>query len=201
MTQLRFEAPLQWPTWLTPTPRASQRNDHGFPDTTLEGAIGFLDEELLGMRSGGVLFLDIEQPTVERLRKKSGSRTGACLHFKHLGKSYVIACDRWQAPEHNIYALHLAIRHLRGIERWGVAPMPMLLSGFETGAAAHAVMASPAGDHLPWMEALGLGPTATLDDAVAIYHRRAKQVSHDSHALAKLNMIIEEARAYFAGKT
>jgi hypothetical protein len=181
------------------TPRGSQRSDHGFPPSlTLGESIGYLEQEISELHASGTLSLDVEQPLIERLRKKVGSRTGACLQLKHHGRNYALACDRWLAPEHNIYALHLALRQWRNMERWGIGNMPVLLEGF---APDHATaVTGRTGALQSWMEAMGLGPTATLDDAVAVYHRRAKQTSHDSEALTRLNLMMDEARAYFAGR-
>lgn len=197
MSHLSFKAPLNWPEAMLATPRNQQRGDHGFPALSLMESIQYLDSELADMTiTSAVLFSDIEQPLIERLRKKVGSHTGACLHFKYSGRAYVLACDRWQLLEHNIYALHLTLRQWRSIERWGIGNLSTLLAGFEVDRMPDAAEGQT-GVAEPWMEALGLGPTATLDDAVAVYHRRAKTVAHDSEELAKLNSLMEEARGYF----
>jgi hypothetical protein len=180
--------------------RNQQRSDHGFPTPlALVDAITYLEQEMQALNiTSGILFLDIEQPMVERLRKKTGSRTGACLHIKYQGKGYVLACDRWQTPEHNIYALHLAFRQWASMERWGVGSVPLLLHGFESERVPETglMMDESAMDN--WMLALGLGPTATLEDAVAVYHRRAKQSAQDPEMLSRLNALMDEARAHFA---
>lgn len=196
MSRLRCESPLNWPDGQPATPRASQRNDHGFQGTlSLEESIGYLDDELSGLQSNAVLSLDVEQPLSGRLRKKTGSRTGAALHLKYHGRNYVVACDRWQTVEANVYALHLALRHWRNMERWGIAAFPVLLKGFEPGQRHTAdIQEEPA---LSWMQGLGLGTTATLEDAIAVYHRRAKQAARDSDALVQLNQMMEQARAHF----
>lgn len=197
MTQLTFAAPLAWPPGQPVTPRGAQKADHGFPPhLTLEEGVAFLDQELAEMGSTGVLHLDIEQPLVPRLRKKVGSRTGACLHLRYMGGAYVIACDQWQTIAHNVYALHLGLRQWRNIERWGLGGLDKLLAGMEAGAIARAAAGTTGGNG--WMEGLGLGPTATLDDAVAVYHRRAKQAAQDGAALTDLNRFMEEAREYFS---
>ena len=201
MAKLHYESPLAWPEGLGITARANQKNDHGFvADLALEKALGFLAEETADARfESATLFLDIEQPLVERLRRKVGNRSGACLKLKCHGQPYALACDRWQQVEHNIYALHLALRQMRNIERWGVGSLPALLHGFGANVVFSSAEAAPS--HLPlqpWMEALGLGATATLDDAIAVYHRRAKAAQRNSDELMHLNLWMEEARAHFA---
>lgn len=200
MAALRFESPLVWPEWLPSTPRASQRRDHGLAtQITLTESINFLEMEIQELGASAVMFTDIEQPTIERLRKKVGSRTGASLQMRYHDKTYVFACDRWTTLEHNIYVMHLAIRQWRNIERWGIGSMDVLIKGFASNIDV--VSAAVLDKTMPeWMHALGLGPTSTLDDAIAVYHRRAKQVAHDSEALSKLNILMEEVRAYFAAR-
>lgn len=204
MSTLRFESHLNWPDWLPVTSRVNQRGDHGLTaDITLTDSIGYLQQELQDMPASGVLSLDMDQPLVERLRRKTGSRSGVALTLRYNERSYTLACDKWLTLEHNIYALHIALRQWRSIERWGVAPMGVLLYGFQGSGLNTADMqtaASVSESNHHWMAALGLGPTATLEDAIAVYHRRAKQAAQDSDTLAKLNIVIEDARNYFASK-
>ncbi len=201
MSNLRFEAPLVWPAAIPSIPRNQQRNDHNFAPLTLETSIAYLEEELNDIPCKATLFLDIEQPTVERLRKKVGSRTGASLQLRMEGREYALTCDRWQLVEHNIYALHLALRQWRNMERWGVGTLAQLLHGFESGVL-QSVAGEAGGFTIPaWMEELGLGATSTLDDAIAIYHRRAKAISGNTEALMNLNILMDDVRAYFAHKT
>ena len=201
MTQLRFEAPLSWPEGLPATLRSSQRTDHGFSaQISLQQAVGYLAEEMQDDRfHAAILSMDIEQPLVDRLRRKVGNRTGACLQLKYNSKTYVIGCDRWLTLEHNVYAISLAIRHWRNMDRWGIGSLAALLSGFEAHVNEVTNTTTTSTSIVPeWMEALGLGPSATLEDAVAVYHRRAKMVADDSQALTKLNLVMHDARAYFA---
>lgn len=202
MVHLTFEAPLEWPKDIRPTPRASQRNDHGFaPHILLAQSINYLEQELEALKANGKLLLDIEQPLIDRLRKTIGNRTGACLQFRYRSKGYVLACDRWDTVEHNVYALHLALRHWRNLERWGIGELPRLMYGFEDSVMGiGAIQDSYDTKLLSWMEVLGLGPTCTLDDAIAVYHRRAKQVADDTQALTRLNMLMDEVRVYFNGR-
>jgi hypothetical protein len=203
MSILQFESPLQWPQGMPITARTALRSDHGFPESlAIEEAIHYLEEEVAGLATQrAALSLDIENPLSPRLRKKTGNRQGVSLHFKWQGKAYVLACDRWLNTEHNIYALHLAIRQWRNIERYGISPMQTLLMAFEVDRMPE--MDIGASDHslAPCLEAFGLAATATLEDAIAVYHRRAKAIAHDNDALTRLNTQMEEVRHYFADKT
>ncbi|MBI1236933.1 MAG: hypothetical protein GC188_09655 [Alphaproteobacteria bacterium] len=172
---------------------------------SIEESIRFLEQEIQHLGCNATLSLDVEQPNVERLRKKVGSRTGASLQLKFPQDNYVIACDTWQLIEHNIYVLHLAIRQWRNMEKWGIAPLPVLMHGFTppmVSGSVSGISGEKQDWNLPdWMEQLGLGPTATLEDAQAIYHRRAKQYAQDTDALAQLNIMMEDVRAHFAKKS
>lgn len=195
---LRFSSPLNWPEWIPVTPRAGQRTDRNFaPPMKLEESIAFLEEEIGAINCNAILSLDIDQPTSERNRKKVGNRTGAALQLRFPFGNYVLACDTWLTMENNIYALHLAIRQWRNMERWGVGTLPVLLKGFEPGVQTTVLTQAPEWNMPEWMEYLGLGPTATLDDAQAVYHKRAKQLAQNSDALTRLNINMEEARAHF----
>ena len=198
MIPLAYESPLKWPDSRPVTPRTGQRADHQFSQAlTLDESLNFLLEELKEIPAQKLtLSTDMSDISSERLRKRAGVRSGACLYMKWGGKQYALACDRWQKLEHNIYTLHLTLRQLRNVERWGVAPLAVLLHGMELGSIIQPGLeqstASPSAAE--WMTALGLGPTATLEDATAIYHRRAKTLSANETALTQLNLIMEEAR-------
>lgn len=204
MAQLQFDAPLSWPHWVPVTPLAYRQTDRDFaPSVTLKKSIEFLQQEIDALGCPARLSLDVENPLSERA-KKVGSRPGAVLHLDYMGNDYVIACDKWQQMAHNIYAIHLAFRQWRNMERWGVAPLAVLLDGFSAqkevqhkSTSINAKQsASPAGTSS--LAKLGLASSATLDDAQAVYHRRAKKVADDSDALAELNNVMEGVRAYFA---
>jgi hypothetical protein len=196
---LKYTAPLSWPLSIPATPRAQQRTDHGFDlNFSIAEAVEYLERELVEF---GITGLDVEQPAIERLRKKVGSRTGACLTLKVQGAEYLLTCDRWQNIEHNVYALHLALRQWRNMERWGIGSLHQLLHGFtanKSSAASAGVKSAKSTGTMLWMDALGLGPTATLEDAIAVYHRRAKAIAQDTEALSRLNSIMDDARQYFS---
>lgn len=205
MARLEFSAPLNWPSWVPVTPLVYRKNDRNFaPPMKLEESIRFIEDEINEIGCNGTLSLDIAHPLNERLYKKIGSRVGAVLQLDYMDSRYLIACDAWQQMEHNIYAIHLALRQWRNMERWGIAPLAVLLHGFTdqkmpAAPAKHSKSANAKTED--WMYAMGLGPTATLDDLEAVYHRRAKKCAHDTDALVKLNITMEAARAYFAKKS
>ena len=199
---LSYKYPLNWPSYIPATALRQQRSDNGFStNMTLSDVLLFLDEELssAGIKQA-VLYSDYEQINIERLRKKIGNRTGTCLHIKYRERNYIIACDRWQKLDHNIYALHLAFRQWANMEKWGIANMSILLTGFAIDSNDSITFAKEIEGNDDCLQFFGLGATATLDDATAIYHRRAKTIASNEDELVKLNQAMDEVRKYFANK-
>lgn len=208
---IKYLFPLKWPSNVPVIPLMKQRNDSGFsPNISLTDAVRFLEEEvdLAGIKLA-TLYTDYEQVNVERLRKKLGSRTGAYLVLKHFDREYHITCDRWQKLEHNIYAMHLAIRNWINMEKWGIGSLDQLMSGFSRSRASDSANANTnqavnnnrrKGDIPDCLTIFGLGETATIDDATAIYHRRARALADDEEKLLELNQTMEKIRSYLAPK-
>ncbi|MEZ5690936.1 MAG: hypothetical protein R3D71_04635 [Rickettsiales bacterium] len=196
-----YKAPLSWPESIPVTKPVNQSSDSDFStDLTVSETIEFLNEEI--EKSGiaqVVLYCDVEQPHVERLRKKVGKRTGVCLHVKHYERGYIITCDRWQRLEHNIYAIHLLFRQWNNMVKWGVGSLSKLMAGFEADRAPESIYSDNNIAIDECLKEFGLGANATLEDATAIYHRRAKQLADDNDKLTALNLQMDRIREYFAG--
>jgi hypothetical protein len=198
---LQYQSPLKWPSYVPAVPLNKQRNDSGFsPNLNLNDALRFLDDEANAMGiAQATLYTDFEYINVERLRKKIGNRTGACLQIKYMGREYILTCDRWQKLEHNIYVLHLAFRNWCSMEKWGIGSVAALMAGFETDRT-HEDMQNVE-KIAKCLSDFGLGNSATLDDATAIYHRRARAMANDEEQLQKLNQSMESIRAYFSNNS
>jgi hypothetical protein len=200
---LHYRSPLSWPESIPVTPLMKQRSDNGFsPNITLTDATNFLKEEIdaAGIAQA-TLYLDVEQPNIDRLRKKVGSRTGACLHIRYRDLSYIITCDRWQRTEHNVYAMHLVLRQWCNMEKWGIGSLPALMAGFEINYENAVFSPDATTENIEeCLKNFGLGANATLEDATAIYHRRAKAFSNDNEQLVQLNIAMDQIRNYFSKK-
>ncbi len=202
MPDIRYEYPVKFPHGWTPTPPSGRIFNTGFPRTlVLNEAIRYLEEEIRHYPfTAAIVYTNFQHLTNERLRKKVGNDTAAVtLAIKAYGREHMIACDHWQTLDHNMYAIHLALRAMRNFEEWGVATQSYALSLFSGNITmkdiAHEL--DEDGYGLPgWMMALGLGPTASIEDANAVYRRRAKELAHDEDALLELNQAIEEARRH-----
>jgi len=45
--------------------------------------------------------------------------SGIAIYFKLNGDNKVMACDKWDRAEHNLWALYLSVQAIRGLDRWG----------------------------------------------------------------------------------
>lgn len=203
MADIRYEYPLKLPSGWTTTPPSVRAFNTAFPRIlTLADSLRFLEEEIREFPfTAAVVYTNYQHVTNERLRKKVAiDVAGASVLLKCYGREHMIACDHWQQTEQNLYAIHLALRAVRNLEDWAIATRSYALSLFSGNLAVkESAREDSGGDgtHLPqWMQNLGLGPTATIEDANAVYRRRAKELEGDEEALLRLNQYIEEARKH-----
>ena len=57
---------------------------------------------------------------------------GIVAYFELKGNQKAMACDKWDLPEHNIWAIYLSVQAIRGLERWGGSDfLDGLFSGFK----------------------------------------------------------------------
>lgn len=202
MQNIEYKYPLSWPQNWDRTPSKSRTLNSGFKNNmSLSEAIRFLEDETANFNGANsfILYCDVENLSSERLRRKLSDDSGVCLTFKYGQGHYAIACDKWFSLEHNIYALHLIVRSMRNIERWGVGSVPRALFGYlqdnpSIGNNAQAVASALAASEMPkWQALLGLGSTATIEDAKAVYRRKMKLAINDEERMRELNLAMEEA--------
>ncbi len=199
--------PLRWPAHLSRSQSFERGVNTGFnSNMSLADAVQFLQEEVEALGAESALLLtDYENLMSERLIRKAGSDTGAVLKLTIDRQDYDLACDRWLSLEHNIYALHLALRSWRNMAtNWGIADYARLLAGFTHNGTAHvggnqAVANSGDAQAEEWRSLLGLGPTATVEDAQAVYRRRAKIAADNPEELMRLNLAMDAARKALGG--
>lgn len=198
MVILKFSYPLLWPNGYPRTEKWAKSVNQSFKiGLTMQEALTFLYDELKELGANkAMLYTDYENIEHPRNIRRIGSDNGAALRVEIQGHIYQLACDRWVAVEQNIYALHLALRNLRSIVLWGVGNIENVFGGYTAGNGAQPSVACS--DVAPvameeWRQILGLGPTATLDDAQAVYRRRAKNFANNQEELMKLNLAMDEA--------
>lgn len=130
---MQFEYPLQWPPQ-QPKTKAQQRSRFGNVSIYRASEELFRELELLGAKN-----LVISSNLQQRMRGDgflSNQRveyTGIAIYFNLNGDGKVMACDRWDRVEHNLWALKLSIDAIRGLERWGGSEF---LDGLFTGFKA-----------------------------------------------------------------
>lgn len=200
---VHYVAPLQYPSEYTLVPPHSRRHDHGFPaDISIDKALVYLEEELQQLKVDTIrVYSSYEHIKNERTRKRITNDSAVCCELVVDRKSYFMLSDKWFGVEHNLYALHLTIRHMRMVEKWGVSNFVHLLGSFSKGTknVAPVSAGAPGNFAAEWMQILGLGPTATLEDANATYRSRAKIAAQRGEDITDLNHAIEEARKNLSG--
>ncbi len=199
MAEIGYDHPLKLPPNWTVTPLTSREFCRQFPaNIELDDAIRFLEDEItaLGM-TAPVIYTNSIALNNPRLRKIDTRLSGVTIQFGTGKNTAWLACDKWQSLEQNLYALHLTIRALRNIESWGIAPAYFIIQAISTENTATGYSSSTghSTSQIPdWMAFLGLGHTAELEDANAVYRRRAKTIAGDEDALIQLNQAMDEAR-------
>lgn len=131
---INFEFPLQWLPQQTRTkyPKLAQFGRHSASRAGDElaselkrlGAKNCIISSNLQRRArGGGFYAD----------QKNIEDAGVVVYFDLKGTGKAMACDKWDKPEHNLWALFLSVQAIRGLERWGGSE---LLDGLFTGFMA-----------------------------------------------------------------
>ncbi len=194
MVAIRYEYPLKLPKNWTSTPPGQRNFNSNFPRTlTLLEAIRFFEDEINRLNAdGAICYSNYQNLSNERLRKKIGNDSGISLMLKTTKGSFFIACDKWSLPEQNIYALHLTLRAIINIDEWGVMNVRQTLHAFP--AEGSLLLQEQISKQPEWMTLLGVGPSATLDDAHALYRHKVKQCGNNEEELMRLNLAMDEAK-------
>lgn len=198
MSQIRYEHPFKAPKGWLSTPQNLRSHHTSFSrNIGINEAVKFLEDEIRALDSGlAVVYSYYEHLNTERLRKKISIDSSISLAIKRHGQTMMFACDKYYFIEHNIYSMHLALRQIRGLEELGITSLDRILSVFDADYLhiENAANNNPTLNLPEWMQTLGLGPSATLEDAHAVYRRRAKHHANDETELLRLNTAMELAR-------
>lgn len=127
-----FQSPLQWIPHQKRTkfPRRALFGNHSAYKAGNE-----LESELKLLEAKDVIIssdLQVKQDGTLCARQYNEDM-GVVIYFKLKGQDKAMACDKWDKPEHNLWALKLSIAAIRGLERWGGSE---LLDGLFTGFQA-----------------------------------------------------------------
>ena len=129
---MKFEYPLQW---LPQQPRTKRPERARFGKHSLSNAGNLIADELRKMGAKNCII------STNLKSKLSGGfyanqkvdDPGVAIYFDLNGVDKAMACDRWDKPEQNLWALNLSISAIRGLERWGGSEF---LDGLFTGFKA-----------------------------------------------------------------
>ena len=125
-------------------------------------------------------------------KPRSGQREpddpAVAFWFQLNGKPVCLPCDTFNRVADNIAAIAAHIGATRKIERYGVASVSQMFTGFEA-------LPAPRGDH--WSDILEISRTATVDQINAAYRQKAKQAHSDAGgsdaAMSRLNVARDAA--------
>lgn len=121
--------------------------------------------------------------------RRAPQDSGAAVYFDLRGKATVLACDRWNKVEHNVWAIVKHIEALRGQQRWGVGSVEQAFAGY----AQLEAKTEPSCWDILGIPAFG----ATADTINAVFRVKAKSAHPDlggsSEEFQKLNQARDTA--------
>jgi len=188
--------PLQWPAG---TPRKTFRKRAAFGKTSAKGwkealtvaeAIGRLQGEIDAFGASQYVLSTNVETRLDGLPRSGQAEPrdpGVALYFHLKGKPHCLPCDTYDRVADNIAAIAKHIEATRAIERYGVADMAQMFSGF---------VSLPASKR-HWWAVLGVDENASEAAIRAAYSAKAKQAHPDAGgsdaAMAELNVARDEA--------
>lgn len=182
--------PLHWPHgWPRTKSHAVKRSRFGTYSRPVQmgAALDFLIEELKRLGAQHEVVSTNVRPRLDG-RPYAGQAApqdaGVAVYFTLKQRRVVLACDRWQKVEENVWAVAKHIEALRGQERWGVGSIEQAFAGYT---------ALPQKSQASVWDALGIASpeTATEASVMAAWREAAKRAHPDiggSHeAMTSLN--------------
>lgn len=131
--------PLSWPMGQPRTPdHRRDRNWHFSKSRTLAVARDELLAELARLGATSVVLstnLRLRQDGLPAANQARPSDPGVAVYFLLGGllnsQPVVLACDKWELVEQNMWAIRLHIEALRGTKRWGVGRANQAFAGYK----------------------------------------------------------------------
>jgi len=129
---MKFEYPMQW---LPQQPRTKRPARARFGKHSLSSAGNFIENELRLLGAKNCIISTNLQTKLSGgfYANQKVEDAGIVIYFDLKGTGKAMACDRWDRPEDNLWALNLSISAIRGLERWGGSEF---LDGLFTGFKA-----------------------------------------------------------------
>jgi len=209
--------PLSWPTSWPRTPRHRRTDSPFFSQKSQSSGSGTnlrswktrgkrsmadsIDDVHRELRALGVSNAVISTNVETRLdglpysNRRAPDDTGAAIYFKLKGRPVVLACDKWNRVEDNLYAIAKHIEALRGQERWGVGSVEQAFAGY-------AALPPPGGSQAEsWWMVLGVAHNANFVQVRDAYLAKCKDAHPDrggSHdAMVRITAAFAQAEAAF----
>jgi hypothetical protein len=178
--------PLQWPFGWARTPigkmRRSEFGNHSIAECTQE-----IIRQLNLLRAKSVVIstnLRVRNDGLPYSNQRQPDDPGVAVYFRlvksfdpqqaHSGQAFtdhVLACDRWDLVEDNLWAVAKHVDALRGQQRWGVGNVEQAFAGYQA--------LPPASDPDAWWTVLHVERTADWDQIRDAYRLRVKQTHPD----------------------
>jgi hypothetical protein len=189
--------PLSWPpAWKRNSVRCSSNFGERSIDKCTREILRNL--KLLGCGDWNVVISTNVPLRNDGYPRSNGTRPldpGVAVYFKLKNRPCVLACDKWNCVEDNLWSIAKDIEAQRGRIRWGVGSVEQAFAGYtalpapgESGAAA-------------WYNVLGVSADATYESALEAYRAEAMKCHPDrggSHeAMSRLNNSWDQARRHF----
>jgi hypothetical protein len=177
--------PLQWPLgWK----RSQWRTWSKFGDRSIDKAVTILLAEL--RRLGAVNPVISANLALRRDGYPSSSQPrpadpGIAVYFTLGKRRVVLACDKWERPQENIYAIAKHVEALRDQDRWGVGSIEQAFAGYmaleeRTGPSC-------------W-EVLEVSPDATEQQILDAYRRKAREAHPDAGGSSEAFVQVTQAK-------
>jgi hypothetical protein len=183
--------PLCWPSGWKRTP---YRKEARFGNCGIASYRDAVMDQLLLLGASRVIISSNLRLRLDGLpigAQANPSDPGIAIYFQFRGKPRVLACDRWQKAEHNLWAIAKHIEALRGQERWGVGSLEQAFAGYTA--------LPERGELRSWWTVLGVAESATLEEIKYAYRNAAKVLHPDAGgtnaAMAELNEAYRKATA------
>jgi len=128
---IKFQNPLQW---LPQQPRTKNPKRANFGNHSVYKAVLQLQKELLLLKAKNIILSSNLQTKIDGTLcvRQYCDDPSIVIYFELKGEKKAMACDKWDKPEHNIWALKLSISAIRGLERWGGSEfLDGLFTGFQ----------------------------------------------------------------------
>ncbi len=167
---MKFEYPLQW---LPQQPRTKRPTRARFGNHSLSNAGYNIENELRLMGAKDCIISTNLQTKLSGgfYANQKIEDSGVVIYFKLKDADKAMACDLWDKPEHNLWALQLSISAIRGLERWGGSEF---LDGLFTGFKA---LPAPGDETIATVRYFGGG--IGLEEGKAIFKNMAMELHPD----------------------